>query len=179
MASGPVLTADVGILPAQNSLGCHSHHATQEFFWVRKKKEAVKSGALASRVKWPRLWLWWGRWVDAESRALPLFLALSKRSQARRLQAPGALCPHLAQSPDLRAGAGGGLGASKRPSGLCKLDHSGLRDPAVPQSLKHRFSENSLFSAAGMGCRPGAAGGTGSGVGQDSESLRPIYYVSL
>lgn len=70
MASGPVLTADVGILPAQNSLSCHSYHATQEFFWVRKKED-VKSGALASRVKWPRLWLWWGRWVDAESRALP------------------------------------------------------------------------------------------------------------
>lgn len=47
MASGPVLTADVGILPAQNSLSCHSYHATQEFFWVRKKED-VKSGALAS-----------------------------------------------------------------------------------------------------------------------------------
>lgn len=179
MASGPVLTTDVGILPAQNSLGYHSHHATQEFFWVRKKKEAVKSGALASRVKWPRLWLWWGRWVDAESRALPHFPALSERSQSRRLQAPGALCPHLAQSPDLRAGAGGGLRASKRPGGLCKLDHSGLRDPAVPQSLKHRFSENSLFSAAGMGCRPEQPEGQAAGWARSQESLRPIYYVSL
>ena len=38
MGSGPVLTADMGILPAQNFLSCHSHHATQEFFWVGKKR---------------------------------------------------------------------------------------------------------------------------------------------
>lgn len=128
------------------------------------KKEDVKSGALASQVKWPRLWLWWGWLVDAESRALPHFPALLEWSQARQLQAPRALCPHLAQAPDLRVGAGGGLGAGRRPSGLCKLDHSGLRDPAVPQRLKHRFSQNSLFSAAtGMGCKPEKQEGQAAG----------------
>lgn len=95
--------------------------------------------------------------MDAEGRDLPHFLALSEWSQARSLQTPRALCPHLAQAPDLHIGAG------RRPSGPCKVDHSILWDPAVPQWLKHRLSQNGLFLAAGMVRKPeqeeGKAGG--------------------
>lgn len=178
MASGLVLTADVGILPAQNSLSCHSHHDTQEFFWVRKKRGCeVRSPGFPGEMA--KTLVMGGRWVDAESRALPHFPALLECSQARRLQAPGALCPHLAQSPDLRSGAGRGLGASKRPSGLCKLDHNGLRDPAVPQSLKHRFSQSSLFSAAGMGCKPEQQEGQAAGWARSQSPTANLLCLSV
>lgn len=67
--------------------------------------------------------------MEAEERAFPPRLCT-----AREEPDPRALCPHLAQVPDLRAGAGG------RPSGgFDGVDPSVLWDLALPWRLRQRL----------------------------------------